>query len=139
MDPPPAIRRPTTALQTKPLTVDDYFDARMISDPLCLLDYTMESDGAVAVVTASASRARDLRQPPVYIMGSAHGGIGRTGPLNWKWLQMPDEYLVSSGSAVAARRMYEMAGVQGDVAREALRLAAHKLPLRTRVLERKEA
>ena len=36
------------------------------------------------------------------------------------------------------RVMYEMAGVQSDVAREALRLASHKLPLRTRVLERKE-
>jgi large subunit ribosomal protein L16 len=36
------------------------------------------------------------------------------------------------------RVMYEMAGVQGDVAREALRLAQHKLPLKTRVLERKE-
>jgi large subunit ribosomal protein L16 len=36
------------------------------------------------------------------------------------------------------RVMYEMAGVQGDVAREALRLASHKLGLRTRVLERKE-
>jgi large subunit ribosomal protein L16 len=37
------------------------------------------------------------------------------------------------------RVMYEMAGVEGPVAREALRLAAHKLPLKTRVLERKEA
>src|SRR5215510_14454393 len=37
------------------------------------------------------------------------------------------------------RVMYEMAGVQSAVAREALRLAAHKLPLKTRVLERKEA
>jgi large subunit ribosomal protein L16 len=37
------------------------------------------------------------------------------------------------------RVMYEMAGVQSDVAREALRLASHKLGLRTRVLERKEA
>jgi large subunit ribosomal protein L16 len=37
------------------------------------------------------------------------------------------------------RVMYEMAGVEGPVAREALRLAQHKLPLKTRVLERKEA
>jgi large subunit ribosomal protein L16 len=36
------------------------------------------------------------------------------------------------------RVMYEMAGVESAVAREALRLAAHKLPLKTRVLERKE-
>ncbi|MDA8044361.1 MAG: thiolase [Actinomycetota bacterium] len=105
-----AIRRPT-ALQTTPLSMDDYFNARMIADPLCLFDYTLETDGAVAVVTVSADRARDLRHPPVYVMGSAHGGIGRTGPLNWKWLQMPEDDLVSSGSRSAARRMYEMAGI----------------------------
>lgn len=37
------------------------------------------------------------------------------------------------------RVLYEMAGVNPTLAREALRLAAHKLPLRTRVLEREEA
>ncbi len=37
------------------------------------------------------------------------------------------------------RVLYEMAGVNPVVAREALRLAAHKLPLRTRLLEREEA
>ena len=36
------------------------------------------------------------------------------------------------------RVMYEMAGVDVEVAREALRLASHKLPLKTRVLQRKE-
>ena len=56
-----AIRRPT-AIRTDPLTLDEYFDARMISDPLCLYDYTMESDGAVAAVVTSAERAKDLRQ-----------------------------------------------------------------------------
>jgi acetyl-CoA acetyltransferase len=60
-----------TALQRVPLTLDDYFNARMISDPLCLFDYTMETDGAVAVITTSAERARDLRHPPVYIMAGA--------------------------------------------------------------------
>jgi acetyl-CoA acetyltransferase len=105
-----AMRRPT-ALQKSPLTLEDYFNARMIAEPLCLFDFTLETDGALAVVTVAADRAKDLRQPPVYIMGSAHGGIGRTGPLNWKWLQMPDDDLVSSGSRPAARRMYAMAGI----------------------------
>jgi acetyl-CoA acetyltransferase len=105
-----ATRQPTAMMKT-PLTLEDYFNARMIAEPLCLFDFTLETDGAVAVITVSADRAQDLRQPPVYILGSAHGGIGRTGPLNWKWLQMPDSDLVSSGSRAAARRMYEMAGV----------------------------
>jgi len=47
------------------LTLDDYFDARMISDPMCLYDHTVESDGAVAVITVAAERAADLRHTPV--------------------------------------------------------------------------
>ncbi len=111
-----AIRRPLTALNRKPLTIDDYFNARMISDPLCLLDYTMESDGAVAVITVSAERARDLRQPPVYIMGSAHGGTGRWGPAIFRYFQAPDDEFASSGHRPVAKRVYEMAGITpGDV------------------------
>ena len=36
------------------------------------------------------------------------------------------------------RMLYEMEGVSDSVAREALRLAAHKLPLRTRFVQREE-
>ena len=39
----------------------------------------------------------------------------------------------------AGRILYEMAGVTTEVAREALRLAAHKLPLATRIVERRDA
>ena len=108
-----AIRR-STSLQRAPLTLDDYFNARMISDPLCLYDYTMESDGAVAVVMTSAERARDLRHPPVYIMGSANGGMGRWGPAIQNYFQAPDEYFTSSGHRPVAQRMYEMAGIGPD-------------------------
>ena len=105
-----AMARPT-ALQRTPLTLDDYFNARIISDPLCLFDYTMETDGAVAVITTSAERARDLRQPPVYILASAHGGMGRWGPAIFSYFQQPDEYFASSGHRPVAKRLYEMAGI----------------------------
>jgi acetyl-CoA acetyltransferase len=108
-----AIRRPTS-LQKEPLTRDDYFNARIISDPLCLFDYTMESDGAVAVITTSAERAKDLRQPPVYIMGSANGAMGRWGSAIFTYFQMPDEYFASSGHRAVAKRAYEMAGITPD-------------------------
>jgi large subunit ribosomal protein L16 len=35
--------------------------------------------------------------------------------------------------------LYEMQGVAEDVAREAFRLAAHKLPMKTKIVVRKEA
>jgi len=108
-----AIRRPTS-IQRTPLTLDDYFNARMINDPFCLFDYTLETDGAVAVITTSAERARDLRQPPVYIMASAHGGMGRWGPAIFSYFQAPDEYFASSGHRPVAKRLFEMAGVTPD-------------------------
>ncbi|MET0628161.1 MAG: thiolase [Acidimicrobiia bacterium] len=108
-----AIRRPTS-LQKEPLTRDDYFNARIISDPLCLFDYTMETDGAVAVITTSAERAKDLKQPPVYIMGSANGAMGRWGSAIFTYFQMPDEYFASSGHRAVAKRVYDMAGITPD-------------------------
>lgn len=105
-----AIKRPTS-IQQAPLTEDDYFNARMISDPLCLYDYTMETDGAVAAVITSAERARSLRQPPVYILASAHGGMGRWGPAIFRYFQQPDEYFASSGHRPVAQRLYDMAGI----------------------------
>ena len=105
-----AIKRPT-ALRTDALTLDDYFNARMINDPLCLFDYTMESDGAVAVITTSVERARSLRQPPVLISAANHGGAGRWGPALFRYFQSPDEYFTSSGHRAVAKRMYEMAEV----------------------------
>ncbi|HKN90319.1 MAG TPA: thiolase, partial [Acidimicrobiia bacterium] len=104
-----AVRRPT-AIMREPLTLDDYFAARMISEPLCLYDFCLESDGAVAVVTTSAERARDLRHPPVYVSASANGGAGRWGQAI-SWHGMPDEYYASSGHRPVAARVYEMAGV----------------------------
>ena len=104
-----AIRR-ETSLMRDPLTREQYFDARMISEPFCLYDYCMECDGAVAAITTTPERARDLRQPPVYVMGTGHGGAGRWGQAI-TWMGMPDEYFTSSGHRPSARRMYDMAGV----------------------------
>ena len=42
-------------------------DARWISEPLCLFDNCLETDGAGAVVITSAERARDTAKPPALI------------------------------------------------------------------------
>ena len=80
-----AIRRDRRRSCRTPLTLDEYFGARMISDPLCLYDFCLECDGAVAVVTTSVERARDLRHPPAYVMASAHGGAGAGGRRSPGW------------------------------------------------------
>lgn len=58
---------PAAMMHDRPLTLADYLDARMISEPLCLYDNCLESDGAGAVVVTTLDRARDLRPPPVVV------------------------------------------------------------------------
>ncbi len=62
-----ANRNPAAMMHDKPLTREQYHQARWVSEPLCLFDNCLESDGAAAVVITRADRARDLAQPPAYV------------------------------------------------------------------------
>jgi acetyl-CoA acetyltransferase len=73
-----AVRRmananPRALMYAKQLTREDYMAARWISEPLCLLDNCLETDGALACVVVSAERARDCRHPPAYVHAFAQG------------------------------------------------------------------
>jgi acetyl-CoA acetyltransferase len=63
------------AVYREPLSVADYLDARMISDPLCLYDCDVPVDGAVAVVVSRADSPAIASATPVRIeaLGSASG------------------------------------------------------------------
>lgn len=65
-----AVRNPNAVMQT-PITLDDYMNARMICEPMRLFDYCLINDGGVALIITTPEHARDLRQTPVYIRGSA--------------------------------------------------------------------
>lgn len=104
-----ALNRPT-AMFREPLTLDEYFNARMIADPLCLFDFCQETDGAVAVITTGADRAVDLRQKPVPVVAAAHGGHRDWGRA-FSWMGMPQETFASSGNAAIAKHLYRRAGV----------------------------
>ena len=104
-----ALNRPK-AIMKDPITVEDYFNARMIADPLCLLDFCLETDGAIAVITTSVDRARDLRQPPVPVIAAAHGGSKDWGRA-FGWFGMPQETFASSGHASGAQHLFRRAGV----------------------------
>jgi acetyl-CoA acetyltransferase len=68
-----ANRNPNATFYSKPLTREEYLNGRWISEPLCLFDNCLETDGALAVVITSAERARDLPHPPAYIHTFAQG------------------------------------------------------------------
>ena len=99
-----------TALRRKPLTLDEYMAAPMLADPLCRLDFCLETDGALAFVVTSAERARDLAQRPVHIAASAHGGSGEWGRAFFS-LNMPDDLFTTAGGEHTARRLYAKAGI----------------------------
>ena len=68
-----ANRNPAALMHDKPLTRDQYLSARWISEPLCLFDNCLETDGAVACVVVPAERAVDGAHPPVYVHAFAQG------------------------------------------------------------------
>lgn len=68
-----ARRNPAATMYDKPLTRDQYMNARWISEPLCLYDNCLETDGALAVVITAAARARDTKTSPAYIHAFAQG------------------------------------------------------------------
>jgi acetyl-CoA acetyltransferase len=77
-----ANRNPAAFMHAKPMTRDEYFAARWISDPLCLFDCCLETDGAMAAVIVSAERARDLRQKPAYIHAVAQGIVSESAVMS---------------------------------------------------------
>lgn len=68
-----ANRNPAAVMHDRPLTREAYMDARWISEPLCLFDNCLETDGAAAVVITSVERARDCPHPPAVIHAAAQG------------------------------------------------------------------
>ena len=64
---------PRAVMHDRPMTRDDYMAARWISEPLCLFDNCLETDGALACVLVSAERARDCRQPPAFVHAFGQG------------------------------------------------------------------
>ncbi|MRU32340.1 thiolase family protein, partial [Xylella fastidiosa subsp. multiplex] len=59
-----ALRNPN-AMFKKPLTLDEYMDARPIAEPLHLFDCVMPCAGAEAFLVMSEERARDVRKAEV--------------------------------------------------------------------------
>lgn len=71
-----AALNPKAVLQD-PMSVDDYLNARMISEPLCLFDCDIPVDGSTAVIVSAAETAGDLSGIPVRIEAVGTALYGR--------------------------------------------------------------
>lgn len=103
-----ATMNPLAQMRT-PITLEDYHNSRWIIEPLHLLDCCLVSNGAVAVIVSSAEAAKEMPQPPVYVLGMGQGHPGDTNRAGCDWE-------TQTGARLAAQTAYAMAGLgPGDI------------------------
>ncbi len=95
-----ANRNPAAQFFATPMTLDDYRRSRWVVEPFHLFDCCLVSNGGVAVIVTSAERARDLKRPPVHLLGMGQGHPGGD----------PAETL-ASGAPLAKTTAFAMAGI----------------------------
>lgn len=100
---------PRAVMHGRPLDAATYDSSRWIAEPYHLYDCCMENDGAGAMVLVSAERAKDLRNPPCYVL-SAGCSIDHRAEVK---VHNNDDY-GSSGFKALAKNLYADAGVQPD-------------------------
>jgi len=108
-----ANENPHAQMHDKPLTMDDYLAARMISRPLRLYDFCLETDGAAAVIVTSAERARNVPNPPALIRAVAAGTVANPQP----GIQFPvvlREDMTTLPAKPTAETLYRRAGLGPD-------------------------
>lgn len=69
---------PRATFYDRKMDLDDYLAEPWVAEPLRRADCCLVSDGGRAFIVTTAERARDLKQPPVYIsgMGQNHHTVG---------------------------------------------------------------
>lgn len=70
-----AARNPR-AIVKKPLTMDEYMSARMISTPFCLYDCDRYTDASTVIIVSAEEVLDEVRKPPVRLAASA-GSVDR--------------------------------------------------------------
>jgi acetyl-CoA acetyltransferase len=96
-------RNPLAQMRT-PITLADHQASRWIVEPLRLLDCCLVSNGGIAVIVTSGSRARDLAQPPVYLWGFGQSHPGHR-------MERGSEFGLVTGAAQSGPAAMKMAGI----------------------------
>ena len=102
-----ALLHPLSQMKT-PMSVDDYLAARVVADPLRVPDCCLITDGACAFIMTSLERARDLRQPPVKVLGVAFGSESSGGD---DVFTQPADLLRIAGAEAACAQALNQAGM----------------------------
>ena len=106
-----AQKNPDAATYGKPITMDDYLNSRMISEPLRLFDCCQEDDGGCAIVITSPERARDLKQAPAILRGVTQASFEGQEQMTSFYR---DDLAALPEMELAAKRVYAMSGLSAD-------------------------
>jgi acetyl-CoA acetyltransferase len=97
-----ANRNPRALMYERALSREDYMKARWVSEPLCLFDNCLETDGALACVLVAADRARDCRQPPAWLHAFGQGLPRQSHTMVNYWCEDP----LTGPAWTCARQLY---------------------------------
>ena len=95
---------PRAIMHNKPMTYEEYYNARWLVEPFRLPDNCLVNDGGRACIITSVERARDLRHPLVTI-----AGMGQHNPS--VDLQQATYLAGPTGARQAGETAFAMAGV----------------------------
>ncbi len=105
-----ANKNPRATMYEKTLTREQYMKARWVSEPLCLFDNCLESDGALACVLVSAERARDCRHRPAYVHAFGQGLPRQTHTMVNYWCEDP----LHGPAWTCASKLYERSDIRAE-------------------------
>ena len=98
--------RNPNAIQRKEITLDDYMNARYITEPLRLFDYCQINDGGVALIIAEASIAKKISGNPVWIETTGRFDLNR----NATSLEPRLTDFYRPAQQAVARKIFDVAG-----------------------------
>jgi acetyl-CoA acetyltransferase len=101
-----AARNPKAVMKA-PLTMEGYLQARMIRDPLCMLDMDIPVDGADAFILTTTEKAKKLSPNPVVVHAATAGMVGKNDED-----QLPD--LTRHGQHIVVEALKERSDVWID-------------------------
>ena len=106
-------RNPEAVSYGQAFDVEMLRNSRMIAEPFRLFDCSRENDGAGALLMVSSERARELKKPPIYLLGCAQGADAGWGDL----LENDDiDLYATAGFRTVAQRLYADTGLSpGDI------------------------
>lgn len=101
-------RNPEAVSYGQKFDIESLRHSRLIAEPFRLFDCSRENDGAGALLLVSAERARDLKKPPVFLLGCAQGAEAGWGDL---LENDAEELYATAGFRPVARRLYADTGL----------------------------